>query len=133
MATLATPVTDTAQLADPNCVKVVRRRDGLALYFGRAPLPWAREAFAAAPPEHGPLPPGLPFLRHIGIYAYRAGFLRTFTQLPQGELERAEALEQLRVLEAGHAIAVGMAPEPFPAGVDTEADVARVAAILRRP
>jgi 3-deoxy-manno-octulosonate cytidylyltransferase (CMP-KDO synthetase) len=133
MATLATPVVDAAQLADPNCVKVVRSRAGLALYFGRAPLPWARDAFALVPPGQGTLPSGPPFLRHIGIYAYRAGFLRTFTQLPQGELERAEALEQLRVLEAGHAIAVGLAPEPFPAGVDTEADVARVEAILRRP
>jgi 3-deoxy-manno-octulosonate cytidylyltransferase (CMP-KDO synthetase) len=131
MATLATPIHESAQLVDPNCVKVVRSRAGLALYFGRAPLPWARDAFALAPPGLGPLPAGVPFLRHIGIYAYRAGFLRALARLPQSELERAESLEQLRALEFGHAIAVGLAPEPFPAGVDTEADVARVEALMR--
>ena len=76
----------------------------------------------------GALPAGL-FLRHIGIYAYRAGFLHTFTQLPPGRLEALEGLEQLRVLEAGHAIAVAISPVPFPPGVDTEADLARANAI----
>jgi 3-deoxy-manno-octulosonate cytidylyltransferase (CMP-KDO synthetase) len=127
MATLATPVEDAAQLFDPNAVKVVRDARGRALYFSRAPIPWARDAFAV---DRAGLPAGTAFLRHIGIYAYRAGFLRRFTTLPHGALESAEALEQLRVLEAGHAIAVGIAPEPFPPGVDTEDDLARAQARL---
>lgn len=127
MATLATPLEDAATLFDPNAVKVVRDARGRALYFSRAPLPWARDAFAI---DRDRLPPAVGFLRHIGIYAYRAGFLRTFHAFPKGVLEQAESLEQLRVLEAGHGIAVGLAPEPFPAGVDTEADLARVEALL---
>jgi len=71
-------------------------------------------------------------LRHIGIYAYRAGFLRTFSRLPPTPLERAESLEQLRVLEHGYRIAVRIAPEPFPAGVDTPEDLARVRAWLEQ-
>ncbi len=123
MATLATAIDSAEQLFDPNVVKVVRDARGVALYFSRAPMPWARDAFAQSRQQ---LPEGLPFLRHIGIYGYRAGFLRAFTDLPQGTLERAESLEQLRVLEAGHRIAVSIAPEPFPPGVDTEADALRV-------
>ena len=125
MATLATPVEEARQLFDPNAVKVVRDARGRALYFSRAPIPWARDAFAV---DRAALPAGPAFLRHIGIYAYRAGFLRRFTTLPRGALESAEALEQLRVLEAGHAIAVGIAPEAFPPGVDTEGDLARAEA-----
>jgi 3-deoxy-manno-octulosonate cytidylyltransferase (CMP-KDO synthetase) len=123
MATLATPLADIGELFDPHCVKLVCRADGRALYFSRAPLPWARDAFARS---RDALPPDSPFLRHIGIYAYRAGFLRRFAALAPTPLERLESLEQLRVLEHGHAIAVRMAPEPFPAGVDTGADLARV-------
>jgi 3-deoxy-manno-octulosonate cytidylyltransferase (CMP-KDO synthetase) len=120
MATLATPVDDTDAYFDPNAVKVVRAASGLALYFSRAPLPWQRDRFAR---DRTTPAPGA--LRHIGIYAYRAGFLRQFAALPPGALEQLEALEQLRVLEAGHAIAVGLAPVPFPPGVDTEEDLAR--------
>ncbi|MCE3002522.1 MAG: 3-deoxy-manno-octulosonate cytidylyltransferase [Xanthomonadaceae bacterium] len=127
MATLATPVASAEQLFDANAVKVVRDARGRALYFSRAPVPWARDVFAA---RRDALPDGVPFLRHIGIYAYRAAFLRQFTRLPRGLLEDAEALEQLRVLEAGHGIAVGIAPEPFPPGVDTEADLARAEAAM---
>jgi 3-deoxy-manno-octulosonate cytidylyltransferase (CMP-KDO synthetase) len=122
MATLATPIDDAAQLFDPHAVKVVRDAVGRALYFSRAPIPWARDAFAGS---RDVLPTAGRWLRHIGIYAYRAGFLRAFPALPRGVLEDLEALEQLRVLEAGHAIAVGLAPEPFPPGVDTEDDLAR--------
>jgi 3-deoxy-manno-octulosonate cytidylyltransferase (CMP-KDO synthetase) len=121
MATLATPVDNAAQLFDPNTVKVVRDASGHALYFSRAPLPWARDAFARG---REALPHGLPFLRHIGIYAYRAGFLKVFSGLPPTPLEHAESLEQLRALEHGYRIAVRIAPETFPAGVDTEADLA---------
>ena len=129
MATLATPVLDADELFSPNCVKLVRAANGDALYFSRAPIPWARDAFAH---DRHALPASVPFLRHIGIYGYRAGFLRRYVAMPPGMLERAESLEQLRVLEAGERIAVALAPEPFPAGVDTEADLARVEALLRQ-
>lgn len=127
MATLATPLADARELFDPNCVKLVRDLAGRALYFSRAPLPWPRDAFAR---DRSVLPADLPFLRHIGIYAYRAGFLRRFAALAPTPLERIESLEQLRALEHGHAIAVRIAPEPFPAGVDTAADLARVERVL---
>ena len=120
MATLAVPVDDAATLFDPNAVKLVRAANGDALYFSRAPIPWHRDA----------LPPGQ-WLRHIGIYAYRAGFLRRFSQMPPGRLEQVESLEQLRAREAGHRIAVALAPEPFPPGVDTPEDLARAESILR--
>jgi len=122
MATLAIAIEDCDTLFDPNAVKVVRDARGRALYFSRAPMPWQRDRFARD--QVGALLPGA-FLRHIGIYAYRAGFLETFTQLPPGRLEQLEGLEQLRVLEAGHAIAVAISPVPFPPGVDTEADLVR--------
>ena len=125
MATLATPVEDAAMLFDPNAVKVVRAENGDALYFSRAPVPWPRDAFAR---DRSQLPGGGPWLRHIGIYAYRAGFLRRFAAMPAGRLEQVESLEQLRVLEAGHRIAVALAPEEFPPGVDTPEDLARAEA-----
>jgi 3-deoxy-manno-octulosonate cytidylyltransferase (CMP-KDO synthetase) len=128
MATLAAPVADAHELFDPNAVKLVRGTDGRALYFSRAPLPWARDAFAA---DRGALPPGMPFLRHIGIYAYRAGFLAQYARLPRTPLEQAESLEQLRVLEHGYPIAVRLTPEPFPPGIDTEADLERAERWLR--
>ncbi|HVJ63238.1 MAG TPA: 3-deoxy-manno-octulosonate cytidylyltransferase [Tahibacter sp.] len=127
MATLATPIASAAELFDPNCVKVVMAA-GHALYFTRAPAPWARDAFAQT---RGALPAGVPFLRHIGIYAYRAGFLRRYTTLARTPLETAESLEQLRVLEHGYRIAVDIAPEVFPAGVDTEEDLARAEAWVK--
>ena len=121
MATLATPINDCDTLFDPNVVKVVRDGNGLALYFSRAPMPWQRDRFAIDRTS----PPAAGALRHIGIYAYRADFLQRFTELPMGELERLESLEQLRVLEAGYRIAVGISPVLFPPGVDTEEDLAR--------
>ncbi|HSR64634.1 MAG TPA: 3-deoxy-manno-octulosonate cytidylyltransferase [Xanthomonadaceae bacterium] len=122
MATLATAVEDAEQLFDPHTVKLVRASNGDALYFSRAPVPWARDAFEQ---DRSVLPQGDAWLRHIGIYAYRAGFLQRFTALPPGRLERIESLEQLRVLEAGYRIAVGITPAPFPPGVDTPEDLAR--------
>jgi 3-deoxy-manno-octulosonate cytidylyltransferase (CMP-KDO synthetase) len=127
MATLATPVRDPAMLFDPNAVKLVRALNGDALYFSRAPIPWARDAFAA---NREALPAGDAWLRHIGIYAYRVGFLRAFAALPPSGLERIESLEQLRALEHGHRIAVELAPEDFPPGIDTPADLARAEARL---
>ncbi|KZV15185.1 3-deoxy-manno-octulosonate cytidylyltransferase, mitochondrial-like [Dorcoceras hygrometricum] len=122
MATLAIPIADAHEVFDPNVVKLVRDARGRALYFSRAPLPWARDAFAA---NREAVPAGVPFLRHIGIYAYRAGFLAQYARLARTPLEQAESLEQLRVLEHGHAIAVRLTPEPFPPGIDTEADLVR--------
>lgn len=127
MATLATPIRSAEELFDPNCVKVVRDNAGNALYFSRAPVPWPRDAFAEG---RAMLPENVPFLRHIGIYAYRAGFLRRFAALPRTRLEQVESLEQLRALENGFAIAVREAPEPFPPGVDTAEDLARVERLL---
>lgn len=128
MATLATPIIDAEELFDPNVVKLVRGVDGRALYFSRAPLPWARDAFAS---DRQALPSGSPFLRHIGIYAYRAGFLARYAGLSRTPLEQTESLEQLRVLEHGHAIAVRLTPEPFPPGIDTPADLERAEQWLR--
>jgi len=125
MATLATPIEDAATLFDPNAVKLVRAADGNALYFSRAPIPWPRDAFMH---DRNTLPEGGHWLRHIGLYAYRAGFLQRFAALPPGRLERLESLEQLRVLEAGFRIAVALSPEPFPPGVDTPEDLARAEA-----
>lgn len=127
MATLAAPLADVRELFDPNCVKLVRDARGRALYFSRAPVPWSRDAFTSS---RDALPVGVPFLRHIGIYAYRAGFLRRFAALAPTPLELAERLEQLRALEHGHAIAVALAPEPFPGGVDTAEDLARAERFL---
>ena len=127
MATLAEPVADAQTLFDPNAVKLVRAASGDALYFSRAPLPWPRDAFAR---NRDALPPGGHWLRHIGIYAYRAGFLQAFSRMPPGRLEQVESLEQLRVLEAGYRIAVALAPEPFPPGVDTPEDLERAEARL---
>ncbi|RXR07563.1 3-deoxy-manno-octulosonate cytidylyltransferase [Pseudoxanthomonas composti] len=128
MATLATPLADAEQLFDPNLVKLVRRLDGDALYFSRAPLPWPRDAFAQA---RQALPAGGHWLRHIGIYAYRAGFLQRFSAMPPGVLEQIESLEQLRVLEAGYRIQVGLTPEAFPPGVDTPEDLERAESHVR--
>ena len=126
MATLATPVEDAATLFDPNVVKLVRNARGDALYFSRAPIPWHRDAFARSTAQL----PQAQWLRHIGIYGYRAGFLQQFAAMPPGTLEQVESLEQLRVLEAGFRIAVALSPEPFPPGIDTPEDLARAVARL---
>ncbi|HEX3897451.1 MAG TPA: 3-deoxy-manno-octulosonate cytidylyltransferase [Rudaea sp.] len=131
MATLATPLSSAEEFLNPNCVKVVVGQGGLALYFSRAPIPWPRDALATS--ASTALPAGPPFLRHIGIYAYRAKFLQTFTALAPTPLEKTESLEQLRALEHGYAIAVRVAPEPFPPGVDTPEDLARVQATVSAP
>jgi len=120
MSTLAIAIAHVDQLFDPNVVKVVRDAGGNALYFSRAPVPWARDAFAV---DRSRMPTNPVWLRHIGIYGYRAGTLRRFASLPPGLLEQVESLEQLRALEAGMRIAVGIATEAFPPGIDTEADL----------
>jgi 3-deoxy-manno-octulosonate cytidylyltransferase (CMP-KDO synthetase) len=127
IATLAQAITGSEELFNANCVKVVRAVGGDALYFSRAPIPWDRDGFAS---DRLALKPGN-WLRHIGLYAYRSGDLKRFAALPPGRLEQLECLEQLRALEAGWRIAVGLTPQPFPAGVDTFDDIARVEAELR--
>lgn len=127
IATLAEAISEAEQLFDPNVVKVVCDQAGFARYFSRAPIPYARDAFALTQTE---LPEGLPARRHVGLYAYRVGALRQFTRLPPTPLERFESLEQLRALEHGLPIIVEEAVEPVPAGVDTEADLFRVAGQL---
>ena len=129
MATLAAPVASVEEWFDPGCVKLVRDITGRALYFSRAPIPWARDALARS---RDALPADVPLLRHIGMYAYRAGFLQRFAGLPRSPLESTESLEQLRVLEHGHAIAVRIWTDAFPAGIDTEADLARAERVLGR-
>ncbi len=128
IATAAHPIARAESLFDPNVVKVVCAADGRALYFSRAPIPWARDALAKA---ERVLAQGLPALQHVGLYAYRAGFLKRFPTLPQGALERFESLEQLRALEYGHAIVVHITPEAPAGGVDTPADLERVRAKIQ--
>ena len=122
VGTAAHPVTDGAAFADPNVVKVVTDAAGRALYFSRAPMPWWRDGSHGGRPA---LPEPAP-LRHIGLYSYRAGFLRGFPALPPSPLERIESLEQLRVLWHGHRIAVLVSDEAPGPGVDTPQDLERV-------
>ena len=126
MSTAAHAIDNVADLSNPNVVKVVLDAQGMAMYFSRATIPWSRDAFASGVREL----PAMPLLRHVGIYGYRAGFLRKFAALAPTPLERAEALEQLRALEYGYRIAVRLAPEPYPGGVDTAEDLERVRALL---
>ena len=130
IATAAHPIDSPAAFFDPNVVKVVRDADGMALYFSRAPIPYARDAFARSRLE---LPEGLPALRHIGIYAYRVRFLREYATLEPTAAERFEALEQLRALGHGRRIAVALWDAPLEAGVDTQADLDRVRRKLGQP
>ena len=123
IATAAHPITSAAEFFDPNVVKVVMDRDGFAQYFSRAPIPFARDAFARS---RDALPAGLPAARHIGLYAYRVRFLREYASLEPGPLERFEALEQLRALAHGYRIAVSLWDQPMAPGVDTPEDLERV-------
>jgi len=127
MATLAEPIDDMASLMNNNVVKVLSDKNGLALTFSRAPLPWARDAFVASPDE---LPAGVAFRRHIGIYAYRVGFLQRFVEWGPCWLEQTECLEQLRALWHGEQIHVADALETPPHGVDTPEDLERIRALF---
>ena len=121
MASAACAITRADELHNPNAVKVVLAKNGHALYFSRSLLPYPREAAIAA--QH-------PALRHIGIYAYRAGFIQQFTQLEAAPLERIESLEQLRALWHGYAIAMYTSATEPAAGVDTPEDLERVRQVL---
>ena len=122
MATLAYPIQSTAEMADPNIVKVVLDKQGYALYFSRAAIPFHRDRLAMDNDTRA--------LRHIGLYAYRAGFLKRYMQMEPSPLESIEKLEQLRVLWHGMKIHVGVASEMPGHGVDTREDLARVDAFL---
>nr|WP_150103063.1 3-deoxy-manno-octulosonate cytidylyltransferase [Sideroxydans lithotrophicus] len=119
IATACHPIHDDASMRNPNIVKTVLDKLGNALYFSRAPIPWPRDAYA----QNQPLPQNIDVLRHIGIYAYRAGFLRAYGELAPSMLEQVESLEQLRALYHGYKIGVTIAQEAPPSGVDTEPDL----------
>lgn len=124
-ATLASPIERASEYFDPNAVKVVLDQAGYALYFSRAPIPWDR--------AHSPLrdlPSGMPALRHIGLYAYRAGALRSYCAAAPSALERTECLEQLRALTLGMRIAVSVTDTRPPLGVDTPEDLERLRQML---
>ena len=120
IATLVTPLESETEFRDPNLVKVVTDKDGWALYFSRAPIPWPRDGGVPA------------VLRHIGLYAYRADALRAISDASPCALEEIERLEQLRALWLGLRIIVGKAAEPPAPAVDTEEDLARVRRYLER-
>jgi len=129
ITTLCSRVTQTEQLFNPHIVKVVRDQQGYALYFSRAPIPWDREGFATEP---ACVNPDVDYFRHIGLYAYRAGFLQDYVNRPPCQAERLEALEQLRALWYEYRIHVAEAMAESEGGVDTEEDLARVEALLQR-
>ncbi len=128
MGTAAHAIETPADLANPNIVKVVLDAAGRALYFSRSPIPFWRDA-----PGPGTVPRDPAPLRHVGIYAYRAAFLRRFPTLAAAPIERSEALEQLRVLWHGERIAVHISTSAPGAGVDTPEDLERVRALLAPP
>ncbi|MDD4916116.1 MAG: 3-deoxy-manno-octulosonate cytidylyltransferase [Methylococcales bacterium] len=123
IATLAASITDGHEIFNPNAVKVVLDKDGYALYFSRAPIPWNRAGF---PDYADPAASPLPYLRHIGLYAYRVGFLQRYCRWEASQLEAVEALEQLRILWQGEKIRVEVVAAAPEAGVDTEDDLHRV-------
>jgi len=126
IATACHPIDDLQEAFNPNVVKVVLDHAGYALYFSRATIPWARDAFAA---KRDKLPLGLPLYRHYGLYAYRVGFLRHYPSLTSAQIERFEALEQLRALWHGHRIVVRITTGTPAPGVDTQEDLDRVRAL----
>jgi len=127
MATLCEPLETLEELLNPNAVKVVADREGMALYFSRAPIPWPRDAFAQS---RDAMPSEGQWQRHIGIYAYRTRFLHQYVTWEPAPLEQLESLEQLRALYNGERIHVAPAVQPVPAGVDTQQDLDAVRASL---
>jgi 3-deoxy-manno-octulosonate cytidylyltransferase (CMP-KDO synthetase) len=121
ISTVAVPISEQAEIDNPNVVKVALNRMGEAMYFSRAPIPYVRDPQESTKTEH---------LRHLGIYAYRADFLQAYTRLDPAPPEQAEALEQLRALWNGYRIAVHTALEAPPAGVDTPEDLERIRQLL---
>ena len=127
IATAAHPITDAQEFFNPNVVKVVCDESGFALYFSRAPIPYARDAFAQ---NKNGLPANFPALRHIGIYAYRVGFLKRYSVLAPAPTEQFESLEQLRALYHRYPIAVSVWERAIAPGVDTPEDLEKVRALF---
>jgi 3-deoxy-manno-octulosonate cytidylyltransferase (CMP-KDO synthetase) len=127
MSTAAHAIAELQEFTNPNVVKVVLDARQMALYFSRAPIPWWRDGQSDVGFQSLPSPAPL---RHVGIYGYRAGFLRLFPQLPPAPIETMESLEQLRAMWHGHRIAVHTTPEAPGPGVDTPEDLNRVRALL---
>ena len=123
MSTLADPITHLEEWHSPHCVKVVLDAQSQAMYFSRASIPHFRGGSVEQLPPY-------PVYRHVGLYAYRCGFLKLYPTLTPAPAEQAEALEQLRVLWHGYRIAVHISQKPSAAGVDTQADLDRVRALL---
>jgi 3-deoxy-manno-octulosonate cytidylyltransferase (CMP-KDO synthetase) len=140
ISTACCPIDDAAQIVTPHVVKVVLDAKGYALYFSRAPIPFARDAWAAAGPmpktafvgTFDAVPEGLPVYRHIGIYGYRTSFLTAYGSLARAPIEHFEALEQLRALWHGYRITVAVTLEAPHPGVDTPEDLERTRALLAR-
>ncbi|PXZ05976.1 3-deoxy-manno-octulosonate cytidylyltransferase [Gilliamella apicola] len=131
MATLAVPINSIEEAFNTGAVKVVMDKDGYALYFSRATIPWERDRFAKLNDQGKIDEIGEFYLRHIGIYAYRAGFIRQYIQWKPSALEQIEMLEQLRVLWYGEKIHVAVAKEPPAIGVDTQEDLQKVRALFK--
>jgi 3-deoxy-manno-octulosonate cytidylyltransferase (CMP-KDO synthetase) len=129
MATACHPIGDAAEAFNPNVVKVVLDAAGYALYFSRATIPWARDAFRDT---SGALPQGMPLYRHYGLYAYRVSFLRAYPTLAAAPIERFEVLEQLRALWHGYRIAVEITHGTPAPGIDTPEDLARAREIFAK-
>ena len=127
IATAAHRLTDAAEFFSPNVVKVVTDATGTAALFSRAPIPWSRDAFARA---RDVLPEGMPALRHVGLYAYRVGFLQRYPTLAPTAIEGHESLEQLRALWHGYRIAVLTLEGALPPGVDTADDLVKVRELI---
>jgi 3-deoxy-manno-octulosonate cytidylyltransferase (CMP-KDO synthetase) len=125
IATLYEPIESIEDVFNPNIVQVVTDKNDFALYFSRAPIPYARDAFAKSKET---MPEGVTFKRHIGIYAYRVNLLNSFVKWDEAPIETTECLEQLRALWNGERIHVALADEIPPGGVDTEEDLERVRA-----
>jgi 3-deoxy-manno-octulosonate cytidylyltransferase (CMP-KDO synthetase) len=128
MATVSHRIHDAAEAFNPNVVKVVTDKDGFALYFSRAPIPWARDEWSAS--TQASLPATLPMQRHIGLYAYRVSFLKAYPGLSRPQIEIHESLEQLRALWHGYRIMVIESDQPIAPGVDTPEDLEKVRALL---
>ncbi|MCX8639191.1 3-deoxy-manno-octulosonate cytidylyltransferase [Gilliamella sp. B3172] len=131
MATLAVPIESAFEAFNPGAVKVVTDKDGYALYFSRATIPWERDRFAQMATDVNRQSIGDFYLRHIGIYAYRAGFIRQYINWAPSSLEQIEMLEQLRVLWYGEKIHVAVAKQAPAIGVDTQEDLDKVRALFK--
>jgi len=136
IATVATLVTQSADFFNPNVVKVVLDSESCALYFSRAPIPWPRDPYMGKPFAelvNGEFPQlVVPVYRHVGLYAYSAGFVKTYVGLPPSPLEKTEALEQLRALSSGYRISVHVTDGSTGIGIDTREDYDRVKEIVER-